>query len=172
MQTTADLHLLVSEAVMRTGSCQSDGEEDEDEDEGSDDGDHVQKDIDDDDDKDDSIPAFEEPAQNPIVPHLTPPPSRRQKKNARNRKKSHIKRDAAVYASKKLSKHSVKLAVKRNYIENAVPIAINFDSNDFQTTSTGYTGKGGPKHKRIHTLGEMVGEGSKYNFQLEKWDGQ
>ena len=123
----------------------------------------------DDNDNDDLIPAFpsEEPAQNPIVPYptYTPPLSRLQKKNARNRKKSDMKRDAAVRASNKTSKHSVKLAVhvKCNYIKNAAPIAINFDSNDFQT-STGYTGKRGPKHEQIHTLGKMVGEGSKYNF--------
>ena len=83
-----------------------------------------------------------------------------------------MKRDAVVRASKKVLKYSVRSAVKRNYIENAAPISINFDSNDLQTTSTGYTGKRGPKDNHIYTLGEMVGEGSKYNFRLEKWDGQ
>jgi hypothetical protein len=155
------LHLLVPKAVIRTGSCESDREEDID---------NVDNEDNDEDDDDDSIPALasEDLAQNLIVPYL----SRQQKKNARNQKKSHMKRDAAVHASKKFSKYSVRFTVKQNYIKNAVPIAINFDSNNFQTTSTGYTGKGGPKHKRIHTLGKMVGEGSKYNFQLEKWDGR
>lgn len=100
--------------------------------------------------------------------------SRRQKRNAKSKKSSHLKRDARLHAAKAAMKYhgQVRKGVKKNHIEEAVPMPTDFDVNDFQATSTGYTGLGGPKHNKVFPLAEMVGENSTYKFRLKKWEGR
>lgn len=114
---------------------------------------------------------------NPIslnLPMATEGLSRRQKKNAKSKKSSHLKRDARLDAAKAALKFQgqVRKGVKKNHIAEAVPTPTNFDVNDFQATSTGYAGMGGPKHHEIFLLADMVGKDSTHKFRLKKWEGR
>jgi hypothetical protein len=87
-----------------------------------------------------------------------------------------FKRRCAV--DRQISKADAGVKVKPSLHEwhtaSSTPINIPSFSLDTKTPAkTGYVGTRNPKaSKRIYTLLEMVGVGSKFNFNLVEWDGK
>jgi hypothetical protein len=63
--------------------------------------------------------------------------------------------------------------VINKYIRPVVAIDVKFDALKLRQTKSAYTG-GRLKSaaRRVYTLDELVGEGSKFKFKLEKWVGK
>ena len=94
---------------------------------------------------------------------------RKAKGKAREKLKAQQRRDAAPYGD-----FAVKPRLVNKHLRRAeMPIRSTFNANDMPHASTAYVGKrdsGGAG--RVFRLEELVGKGSKYEFELRKWDGR
>ena len=78
------------------------------------------------------------------------------------------------------AKNSLDLAVKvrpsirQRHVADSTPIAIpSFSLDAKNVAKTGYVGiRDKKKSKKVYKLGEMIGERSKFNFNLVEWDGK
>ena len=92
------------------------------------------------------------------------------------KKRGKAKRAMQRLEAKKSAPHgfyAVKPAVLNRHVRHATAITTKLDAQRLKCTKNGWTGardKGG--HGRIFTLDEMVGEGSRFKFRLERWDGR
>jgi hypothetical protein len=92
------------------------------------------------------------------------------------KKRGKAKRAMQRLEAKKSAPHgfyAVKPAVLNRHIRPATAITTKLDAQRLKCTKNGWTGardKGG--HGRIFALDEMVGEGSRFKFRLERWDGR
>ena len=108
----------------------------------------------------------------------TPPAPKRKRKSraAVSYKKLAFKRRRA--ASRQLAKEcpdvDVQPSMCKRHTASATPIGIPSFSMDMKIPAkTGYVGIRDPKaSKRVYRLSEMVGGGSKFNFNCVEWDGK
>jgi hypothetical protein len=68
----------------------------------------------------------------------------------------------------------VRPSIRERHTASSTPIDVPSFGLDMKTPAkTGYVGTRDPKEsKKVYTLGEMVGVGSKFNFNLVEWDGR
>ena len=58
-------------------------------------------------------------------------------------------------------------------MKSSEPIRTANDANKASRVHTGYTGRDhGSRSKKLYTLDELIGKGSKFGFTLQKWDGK
>lgn len=131
------------------------------------------------------------PTPPPILPHIPPPAStpapttarsrhappkpgtnesayRKARGKAREKLKAKQRRDAAPYGDFAVKPRLVNKHIKKP----GKSIRTGLNAMDMPHASTGYLGKrdfGGTK--RVFQLDELVGKGSRYGFELRKWDG-
>jgi hypothetical protein len=94
----------------------------------------------------------------------------------RRKKRANSKRAMRRLEEKRAASYGdyvVKPQVINKYIRPAVAIDVKLDALKLRHTKSAYTG-GWLKSaaRRLYTLDELVGEGSKFKFKLEKWDGR
>ena len=119
----------------------------------------------------DSEPSFE-------VDTSTPGSRKRRRKSKSTiaYKKLMFKRRRAVDRQSSKAEIGVEVApsMRERHTASSTPISIPSFSLDTKTPAkTGYVGTRDPKtSKRAYALKEMVGVGSKFNFNLVEWDGK
>jgi len=96
--------------------------------------------------------------------------------NSLRKKRGHAKRAMQRLERKHgapFGDYVVKPSILNRHVRPASAIQSGLKTKKLKHTKNAWTGardKGG--HKRIFTLDEMVGEGSIFNFRLERWDGR
>ena len=96
--------------------------------------------------------------------------------NSLRKKRGHAKRAMQRMEQKRAApfgEYAVKPSVLNRHVRPAAAIQSELKTKKLKHTKNAWTGardKGG--YKRVFTLDEMVGEGSIFNFQLERWDGR
>ncbi|KAF8954588.1 hypothetical protein BDZ97DRAFT_1602946, partial [Flammula alnicola] len=84
------------------------------------------------------------------------------------RQKKRNKTRAAVYGH-----YHVRENVKKRYIDGAEALECDIQIEESSVSSTGYVGKNhGSGPRKIYLLKELVGEHSKHNFKLVRWNGR
>jgi hypothetical protein len=130
-----------------------------------------------------ATPAASQPAPSASIAATTARPSRhtppkagtaelayrKAKGKARERLKAQQRKDAAPYGNFAVKPH----LVNKHLRKAEMPIRSTFNANDMPHTSTAYVGKQDSRGAgRVFRLEELVGRGSKYGFELRKWDGR
>ena len=96
--------------------------------------------------------------------------------NSLCKKRGHAKRAMQRMEQKRavpFGEYAVKPSVLNRHVRPAAAIQSELKTKKLKHTKNAWTGardKGG--YKRVFTLDEMVGEGSIFNFRLERWDGR
>jgi hypothetical protein len=134
-----------------------------------------------------ALPSF--PPDPPVLtPHQTPLPStptpsaqapKRTPGSAddiRRKRRGNQKRAMRRLEEKRAAPYGdyiVKPRIINKYIRPAIAIDVKFDALKLRHTKSAYTG-GRLKSaaRRVYSLDELVGGGSKFKFKLEKWDGR
>ncbi|KAF8815351.1 hypothetical protein BYT27DRAFT_7069982, partial [Phlegmacium glaucopus] len=96
--------------------------------------------------------------------------SRAEKRKARCKEKS--KRNNKKRKTKAQHEYREDSKITTKHTRNANATASNYNASNFGIASTGYIGKRAKEQPVAYALGEMVGEDSKFNFELKKWDGR
>ena len=103
-----------------------------------------------------------------------PRPALSQIKNKKRKSKAlkKLKRQQDIIGSA----HGGRLTARRHaalqHIQPSVPLQTNLQTHELSVTKAGFTAKRYKKQvKGTFTLGELVGEGSKFGFKLKCWDG-
>jgi hypothetical protein len=96
--------------------------------------------------------------------------SRAEKRKARCKEKS--KRNNKKRKTKAQREYREDSKITTKHTRNANATASNYNASNFGIASTGYIGKRAKEQPVAYALGEMVGEDSKFNFELKKWDGR
>jgi hypothetical protein len=95
-----------------------------------------------------------------------PPPSRSKRHSKAKKKQDREKRKAVTDLD-----HSPPRDTKRRHIDPSEPMQTSFDLADQQVSHGAYVGwRDEPLKTKTPSLSEMVGEASKYSFNLVKWD--
>ena len=85
-----------------------------------------------------------------------------------NRQKKRQTAREATYANIKVRPECV-----ANFIDSSTPIYTDSEAKKASRINTGYTGRDdGGRSSKLYTLDELVGEGSKFGFKLQEWDGK
>jgi len=103
--------------------------------------------------------------------HATGAEHRKAKKKAQshaNRQKARQVAREATYANLK-----VRPECTAKFVHSSTPVLTDTDTKNASRVSTGYTGRdSGDRSSKLYTLDELIGEGSKFGFKLQKWDGR
>jgi len=85
-----------------------------------------------------------------------------------NRKKSRQMAREGAYANIK-----VRPECTAKFVNSSTPISTESETKNASRVSTGYTGRDdGGCSSKLYTLDELIGEESKFGFQLQKWNGK
>jgi hypothetical protein len=69
--------------------------------------------------------------------------------------------------------YSIRPATVKKHVAHADPVSTALNASDLPAASTGYTAVLEKTHgKKVYRLEELVGEGSKFGFELRQWDGK
>ena len=117
-----------------------------------------------------------------LTPPLTPRPTlpttaanAKERKHAKKRAKNHLNRKTKREQARDATFANIKArpTLSTKILNSHQPIVCETETSKASRVSTGYTGKNDEAQSRsLFTLEELVGEGSKWGFKLEKWDGR
>lgn len=113
----------------------------------------------------------------PLPTSPAPKPSRKEWRRIKEKRHKSAKRDAKKLLLQASSSQGALLA-NHALVTRHLEAAVNahqtaLASADLPHTATGYQGlKGDGEEKRLFGLEELVGEGSRFGFDLERWDGR
>jgi hypothetical protein len=69
--------------------------------------------------------------------------------------------------------YAVKPRIINKYIRPSVAVNVKFDALKLRHTKSAYTGgRFKAAARRVYRVDELIGEGSKFKFKLERWDGR
>jgi len=105
----------------------------------------------------------------------TRPTSQRDRRKARKKSQSHANRSRQRQDARDASSASLKPRIQRrlNTLGASEPLRTEIDSAQSSHINTGFTGLDNrERHKKLYSLEELVGEGSKFGFKLQTWDGR
>lgn len=109
-------------------------------------------------------------------PFKKPKYARGSKEDIRRKGRANAKRAVARLDEKRAAPYGdyvVKPRLVNKHVRPAAAVHVKYDAMKLRHTKSAYTGgrlKGSPK--RIYSLDELVGDGSKFKFRLESWDGR
>jgi hypothetical protein len=127
-------------------------------------------------------PSLSSPPASSSAQTLQPLPRKRRsyakgsKEDIRRKERGNARRAAARLVAKQAAAYgdyAVKPRVINKHVRPAMAIDVKFDTAKLRHTKSAYTGgqfKGNAK--RVYHLDELVGDGSKFKFRLETWDGR
>lgn len=78
-----------------------------------------------------------------------------------------MEKDAAEHGA-----YSIKPALVNKHIRTAKNISTSLNASKLRHTNTAYGGIAGESGGKVHRLEELVGEGSRFKFKLQRWDGR
>jgi hypothetical protein len=123
-----------------------------------------------------NTPALQPSPSPESLTHEVPKYTRGSVENSLRKKRGHAKRAMQRAEQKRTAPfgdYAVKPSVLNRHVRPAAAIQSELSTKKLKHTKNAWTGardKGG--YKRVFTLDEMVGEGSIFNFRLERWDGR
>ena len=98
-----------------------------------------------------------------------------ERRKAKKKAQSHANRQKARQTARESTYANIKVRPEctTKLINSSTPIFTNSDMKNASRINTGYTGRDGSDHSsKLYTLDELIGEGSKFGFKLQKWDGK
>ena len=97
------------------------------------------------------------------------------RRKAKKKLQGHANRTKRRQEARNASYANLKPRIRRriDILGASNPLCTNIDSSKSSHVSTGFTGlDNGERQKKLYRLEELVGEGSKFDFKLQAWDGR
>jgi len=114
--------------------------------------------------------------ENSSIPSsITLPSNPRDRRKVKKKLQSHANRSKRRQEARDASYANLRPRAQRTLgiLGASEPLRTDIDSSQSSHVSTGFTGlDNGDRQKKLYSLEELVGEGSKFGFKLQAWDGR
>jgi len=94
---------------------------------------------------------------------------------AKKKAQSHANRQKTRQMARESTYANIKVCPEctAKFVNSTTPVFTDSDTKNAKRINTGYTGRdSGDRSSKLYTLDELIGEGSKLGFKLQKWDGK
>ena len=101
--------------------------------------------------------------------------TQRDRRKAKKKLQGHANRSKRRQEARDATYANIKPRAQRRLgiLGASEPLCTSIDSSKSSHISTGFTGlDNGERQKKLYSLEELVGEGSKFGFKLQAWDGR